>query len=233
MSEYPGTVIVLEPFEEATKEMASKKFTALSKVLPIMKGLQDYMLSSEDKDDHEQYITFLLGIELLQDMTRRFHNLEGNIFMGAASLLEPRFKNMPFADPTNVKRIERQLVNHMQGRKSAKSKVQRPSVSIKAESPGLVQTLITQPKKSSIWAKFDAKIEEIAHITSTDPSTGPSIEMRRYMEESPITMEEDPLEWWKRHSALFHKLQEQAKMFLCSPASSVPTERRFSEAGQL
>ncbi|XP_050725201.1 E3 SUMO-protein ligase ZBED1-like [Eriocheir sinensis] len=228
-----NTLTVLEPFEEATKEMVAEEFTPLSKVLPIVKGLQDYMHSSADKNDHKLYTTFPLGVELLQQMTRRFHNLEGSIFMGAASLLDPRFKNVPFADPTNVEQIEKHLVSQMQGTDSAKTEVQAPSMSVKIEFPGSCQTVTIQTKKSSIWAKFDAKIEEIAHISSTDPSTGPSIEMRRYMEEAPIPREEDPLEWWKKHGVLFPKLQEQAKMFLCSPASSVPAERLFSEAGEL
>ncbi|XP_042216861.1 zinc finger BED domain-containing protein 4-like [Homarus americanus] len=110
------TVAVLEPFEQATREMSADKFTSLSKIIPMVKGLQDHMHSSEDKEVHQLYRTFPLG---------------------------------------------------------------------------------------------------------------PYIKMRRYMEESPIPRKEDPLEWWKKHAALCSKLHEQAKMFLCSPASSVPSERLF------
>ncbi|XP_042203813.1 E3 SUMO-protein ligase ZBED1-like [Homarus americanus] len=91
----------------------------------------------------------------------------------------------------------------------------------------------TQPNKSSLWTKSDAKVEKIALVSSTHPSTGPYIEIRRYMEESPIPREGDPLDWWEKPAALFPKLQEQAKMFLCSPTSSVPSERLFSKAGEL
>ncbi|XP_042212530.1 uncharacterized protein LOC121859675 [Homarus americanus] len=113
------------------------------------------------------------------------------------------------------------------------TEVQEPStsMSVQAESSGSSQTVKTQPKKSSLWAKFDAKVEKIALVSSTHPSTRPYIEMRRYLE-SPIPRE-DLLEWWKKHAVLFPKLQEQAKMFLCSPTSSVPSERLFSKAGKL
>ena len=64
-------------------------------------------------------------------------------------------------------------------------------------------------------------------------TTGPHVDMRRFLEEPLVPREEDPLAWWRVHSALFPKLQAYAKKYLCIPASSVPAERLFSKAAEL
>ncbi|KAK8406376.1 hypothetical protein O3P69_007223, partial [Scylla paramamosain] len=41
-----STINLLEPFEEATKEMSSEKMTFLSKVIPMVRGIQEFMNSA-------------------------------------------------------------------------------------------------------------------------------------------------------------------------------------------
>lgn len=40
-----------------------------------------------------------------------------------------------------------------------------------------------------------------------------------------------PLEWWKNNCALFPNVAKVARMVLCIPATSAPSERVFSHAG--
>lgn len=225
------TVAVLEPFEEATKEMSVEKFTSLSKIIPMVRGLQECMNFSEDMELQRLYRTFSLGKELHQQMSKRFQSMETSFFVGAACILDPRLKKVPFADASNVKMIEERLISLMKVNRPAE-KEQEPSTSTHVD-PSQTENTSTHTKKSSIWARFDAKIEKIALVSSSNPTTGPYLEMRRYIEESPIPREEDPLAWWDKHGGLFPKLQEQAKKFLCAPATSVPSERLFSKAGEL
>lgn len=41
------------------------------------------------------------------------------------------------------------------------------------------------------------------------------------------------LEWWKKNESYFPRLSQVAKFFLAVPASSVPSERIFSTAGEI
>ena len=41
------------------------------------------------------------------------------------------------------------------------------------------------------------------------------------------------LEWWQAHCQEFKKLSRLSKKYLCVPATSVPSERLFSKAGEL
>lgn len=56
-----NTVVVLGTFEEATKEMSVEKFTSLSKTIPLVRSIQDWMNASDDEETLELFQTFSLG----------------------------------------------------------------------------------------------------------------------------------------------------------------------------
>ena len=55
-----------------------------------------------------------------------------------------------------------------------------------------------------------------------------------YELEEPLGLEnKQPLLWWKEHELLYKYLSLLSKKFLCITATSVPSERLFSAAGNL
>lgn len=220
------SINVLEIFEEATREMSSEKVTSISKVLPMIRGLQTCLNSVTMMDDMCE-----LGQQLQEQMKRRFSTVEGSFSLAAATMLDPRFKKVPFSDSSNAKTTEERLVQQMRSYDTPKPASQ-PSTSHEAARTFENRTSLV--KKSSLWSTLDKDIEKINEITSSQSLTGPHIEMRRFFtEETHASREEDPLMWWKEHAAQYPRLKELAKKYLCSPASSVPSERLFSKAGEL
>ncbi|KAK4320476.1 hypothetical protein Pmani_008642 [Petrolisthes manimaculis] len=71
---------------------------------------------SEDEETQDLFKTFPLGKELFKQMGRRFPAMEGVFIVAAATLLDPRFKKVPFANTNNVKTVEERLVSIMQGK---------------------------------------------------------------------------------------------------------------------
>ena len=58
-------------------------------------------------------------------------------------------------------------------------------------------------------------------------------EMDAYLNFGTLSLGRDPLEWWKEYSSRFPLLARLAKKCLCVPATSVPSERVFSAAGDI
>lgn len=59
------------------------------------------------------------------------------------------------------------------------------------------------------------------------------MEIKQYMEAESIDVDSKPLVWWKQHEGRFPRLALLAKMMLCIPATSTPSERLFSTAGDI
>merc|ERR1719273_2314845 len=60
------------------------------------------------------------------------------------------------------------------------------------------------------------------------------IELRNYLEEGPLDEEIDPIVWWiDVGKEQFPLLFETAMKYLCIPATSCPSERVFSAAGEI
>ena len=54
-----------------------------------------------------------------------------------------------------------------------------------------------------------------------------------YLTLQKISLEEDPLVWWNQKKVILPNLAVQARIYLAIPASSVPSERLFSSAGNI
>lgn len=58
-------------------------------------------------------------------------------------------------------------------------------------------------------------------------------EVRHYRAVQSLSLESNPLMWWKDNQNQFPHLAKLAKMYLGIPATSVPSERVFSTAGDI
>ncbi|XP_076042318.1 zinc finger BED domain-containing protein 4-like [Oratosquilla oratoria] len=145
-----SAVHVLEPFEEATKEMSTEKVTSLSKIIPMVRGIHDYMISCEDHDHPTD--TTSLAKELQVQTERRFSIIEGKFLMAASTFLDPRFKKVPFANSSNVKKVEDSLIGLMRTEETPTA-----STSTRQNKPA---TSMPQQRKKSLWNRFDSKIKK-------------------------------------------------------------------------
>ncbi|XP_045105184.1 zinc finger BED domain-containing protein 4-like [Portunus trituberculatus] len=214
-------ILLLEYFDEATKEISEEKFTSLSKVLPIVRGLQDSLQVIDDDVDVQ------LCEELKKHLNRRFAAMEGIFYIGASTILDHRVKKLPFSDASNIKVTEEHLISILHSLNTN----ERSESSVAPSVLSLPESTIKSGKKS-LWNTFDAKAEKISQTVS-NPSSEAIIELRRYFEEPRISRIEDPLSWWKKKAPIFPNLSKVAKRILCVPATSVPSERLFSKAGEL
>ena len=80
-----------------------------------------------------------------------------------------------------------------------------------------------------------ASMRKIKHSSSPaqSPRDRAASEIARYLQFPTIYRDDDPLQWWKFHENDFPLLSQYARRYLAIPASSAPTERLFSKAGQI
>ena len=69
--------------------------------------------------------------------------------------------------------------------------------------------------------------------TPTSSVESATAEVEQYKMFKPSSPDSNPLKWWKLHENQFPLLARVAKKILCVPATSVPSERVFSTAGDI
>ena len=211
-------VAALKPFDEVTKEMSAEKTTSISKVIPIIRGLGETLRQMETSP-----VACELREQLLQ---KRFPNPEDSTLWGIATFLDPRFMKHVFSGNDAVEAVKTKILQLFP----------------KPKEPTLTETTMEQclsqqarasaAPTSSIWSFVDSTVAK-QQKTTEKPTVKPYLELSKYEKESPIWREEDPLMWWKLHGATMQELQKIAKKFLACPATSTPSERLFSKAGEL
>lgn len=60
-----------------------------------------------------------------------------------------------------------------------------------------------------------------------------SDEVTEYLREDKITFNQNPFEWWTSKKGKYPILAKIARIYLAAPATSTPSERLFSDAGNV
>lgn len=204
------TMETLEPFFIVTEELSCEKHTSISKILTVIKILKS---GTEDKTDKlseslHKYIDLYLGASEARPLLRQ------------ASFLDPRYRDYGFSKNESLDKT--------------KDEIKKKMMDLKPEEDGVKKQPVPSPPKktNNFWKLFDS-------VNSTDElmeSTQESIidtELKLYCEQPRLNRHSDPLRWWKMQSMRLPKLSKLAKQILAVPATSVPSERVFSKAGEL
>ncbi len=228
------SIDALRPFEEVTREISTEKHVSVSKVIPLVALLLRSTATYQCQGSK-------LAAELSAQCQRRFRGIETFYGLAVSTYLDIRFKNLGFRDMTNVEPVKGRLITEIQSMNqtsdlSAESAPGPSSSSATSSASAMaIATTSSSPSgaaaKGGIWTDFDSQV--LASQQHRTTGTDALIEMRRYSEEKPIPRDQDPLLWWKKNEPMFPSLSKIAKKHLGVIASSVPSERIFSKAGQL
>ena len=138
--------------------------------------------------------------------------------MAASTLLDPRFKKLGFGDPSTCTQACDRLLNDLAATIGAESNASSSAATNSSSS------------ESVLWSLIDQRVA----ASQSRPSTSSSmITFRAYLDETNLARMEDPLRWWQVKEQNLSHLSKLAKKYLSIPATSVPSERLFSKAGEL
>lgn len=188
------------------------------------------------------------------DISEVLKNVKKNIYMGLnhywampddfgimAALLDPRYKDLNFISDEETKvRIHSNLqVEYDQLKREMQQQSTPPSPTISAASTSTsVNTSSSTPSTTRSLQEYQARREQrVKKVLQTTEkstlSTSPALadEITTYFL-LPVAREtKNPLSWWKTKQEIFPILSIIARKYLGIPATSVASERLFSDAG--
>ncbi|KAG8228081.1 hypothetical protein J437_LFUL000081 [Ladona fulva] len=210
---------ILKPFEEVTVELSSEKTVSVSKVIVIARGLMTAL--NRLKSSLQMDASLQLVEALLKAMSPRFNKVEYNLVLSKASFLDPRFKRNAFSENDSWQTIKQRIINDAEALIVTHDKEVGCDT---AEDDSAIPV-----EESLIWHDFDRK----ASSSKVTPKSTVLVELRQYTEEPLISRKENPLVWWEARKKIYPRLSKLAKKHLAVVATSVPSERVFSKAGQI
>ena len=203
---------VLKDLTQVTTYMCTEKDVSCSQIYPIVCGLIRNTLNVNVNDTP---LIRKVKDTIASDLRRRYKPSEietARTTPITASLLDPRYKRLPFLTSEQRKTAESHLESLLE------------DMPLK---PRLLNENHTNPPASKRpRTELDFLIFDIPDIDD------PSDEIQQYLSEK-VSPAVNPLTWWKDNEVKYPKIALIAKKTLAVPATSVPSERVFSAAGLL
>ena len=274
ISETEELVQVLTPLKIATVALCEEKVPTVSLILPLQYQLESFMA---DKNDDTTLIKQVKKA-VLTDLSGRYSDSDVKSKLTLASLIDPRFKQVPFlSEKEKLEAFHDLTVAAVSAAEAFKAK---QTVTVKREPTVSIQELPTLPAMPELTEEYDSasnscpspsskklKQESIetdqssrskpdaepveldikpsamsslfgdVYITSVEQPKSIQelceLEVSEYKKEPPICATQNPLDWWRNKCEKYPYLSLLARKYLCIPATSVPSERVFSTAGDI
>ncbi|XP_011860347.1 PREDICTED: zinc finger BED domain-containing protein 4-like [Vollenhovia emeryi] len=217
---------VLRPIEQMTKELCGEKYVTISKMIPMI-----YCLKKEIESlcMRLQTLTARTLIDRLQkQIVKRFGHITNNRIIAVSTILDPRFNRLHFQQNERVACA--QSVNFIA---KCMREIDRTNTSND-------NAIITEPNvekletSNNLWMYHKDLVKgQIANDEERNQNEMPT-NLRHYLNQPLAQLEENPMFYWsKQYKMMYPTLSEVAKKYLPVVATSVPSERLFSRAGNI
>ncbi|XP_025418959.1 zinc finger BED domain-containing protein 4-like, partial [Sipha flava] len=208
---------ILKPFDVMTVELSGEIYPTLSSVIPLVRGLQHTLKSIITNTTAGNALQKIV----IEVIVRRLGILERDKIVAKSTFLYPRFKKAGFGLIENANNTEKLLMEELSDILNNKHQEDTCSVPINS----------INVESNVLWKQFDTKVSQIRSTLSTGITA--SLIIRQYLEMPYLNRKQSPLDFWKKNKNTFPELYMLQMKYLSVPATSVPSERVFSKAGQI
>lgn len=211
---------LLKPFNSLTVELSAEKYPTLAKVIPLIRGLQGTLALKIPKT----HIGQVLKKNLTDNTIKRFDGFEKQTlspYFSRATLLDPRFKKAAFGIEENANEAEKSII----------SEVANILNTINVDNEHASYEENVEEQEDNIWEFLQSKVSRV-RSSSTVTSDATAL-MRQYLNSPHRDLKSNIFDYWNQHKSVLHPLSDIALKYAIIPATSVPSERIFSKAGQI
>ncbi|XP_077386781.1 E3 SUMO-protein ligase ZBED1-like [Festucalex cinctus] len=242
----PEIVKLMSPLKLATKLLSEEKTPTLSIVSPLLAKLR-----SEFGENHSDLAVIgKMKENFRQDFESRYNYIQD--FLNNASALDPRFKDLHFMDADNTVKdvIFLRIADQVEDMARADGMLDDESQAAQAEGDGRghreeeddneVEEMeederdeeLEPPKKRSAMDQLLGGFLAPVRRPQQTIRERAKEEITKYRGRDGLDVNGDVLQWWKEQVDL-PLLSKLARSYLSIPATSVPSERVFSTAGDI
>ncbi len=243
-------VQVLTPFEEATKMVSSAKSPTAGLVLPIIAQMKSRDLALHDDDSN---MIKSVKRAILNDLNKRYLLASEQQLLGLCSVVDPRWKKLSWMSNNERVRVHNALeeealavigegavdIETPRSSEAASTSATEPTQTAAEDlpeaspDPAPDRTEVEVPAaKSSFFDESMFGSNDEASV-AIDAITKAKNEIDRYMQEPVAHYSDHPVSWWGDRIGSYPILTQVAIRYLPIPATSVPSERVFSTAGNI
>jgi len=167
-------------------------------------------------------IALQLKSALLENLSRRFGRMEEIPILSIATILDTRFKtlhsNNALAASQAIRTIRLKILDLKTNSSSSNSKDSSDDDTDMAD---------------SLWSFHNELVTKKASENSEESSERMPTELKHYISQPTIPLHENVFKFWNVHKTIYPHLSKIAGPYLSLVATSVPSERLFSKAGNI
>ncbi|XP_051793283.1 E3 SUMO-protein ligase ZBED1-like [Acanthochromis polyacanthus] len=217
--------------------VSSEKSPTCGQILPILHKLQAHLTVKEG----DTVFVSNLKKQVWANLSKRYQNDEIRHFLQVATALDLRFKHKLNDDDTAWDQIQRRLIEQsteedfgadgdtMQSEKRPEKEAEEENEKEKESQPPPCKLSRKTPLEE-LFAEEEAQ-NIVSQQSTMSIKKRVEKELQIYKEIPPTIMSEDPAAWWWNQRKTYPLLSDLAFSHLCVQASSTPSERVFSTAG--
>ena len=205
---------LLRPFEEITKDISSQK-SLISLIIPAIKVLCNFLSKISIDDPFSAVPT-----KLISSIQQRFITIEETKIYVVATFLDPRFKERCFRN-INLENVQSFILEIFT---EQSNRIEE----INPNQPSNNDQYLDDD--SNVWNIVDKMYKKLPQSPRTSIIEK---ELNLYLKDNILNRHECPLQWWNRNQLIYPNLQNIARKYLSLPATTVPSERLFSNASDV
>ncbi|XP_039608816.1 E3 SUMO-protein ligase ZBED1-like [Polypterus senegalus] len=217
----------LKPLKTITTLMSTESRASVSMIIPLKTTVLHSMAPKQEDSTAVREVKLAVTRSLQERYSVCYE------FLHKCTALDPRFKALPHIEDDERQKIFSDIITEMMTTTEEETEDATEIGAVSSSSPEASSTRSPPAKKSVMTELFGELFQRQGGSSKPTLLEQVQEEVIKYRASGCLSLEADPLLWWKGNEGTYPHIAKLAKRYLCIPATSVASERVFSTAGDI